>query len=314
MELRKYSHRSGSFDDMMLVGDQLSKSERLHVFGTDKPKDWTDYGGKVIYREVYYRGTTPVGFVAAYEYDRKEPGRAYVVTAVVESERRSGLATDMFRDCMDAFSKDPKLRRYSLNAVVDRDNDKSPGLIKKAGFIDVTHRDGYDPKHQRVMELPKAGSESITRDPIMAMQNYAVPFRIISGTSHDVKGVVDSLSKKELHFICPQSKHWVESPFKDLRYIAKAENGDVMGFVDGYCFPDDLDTVVLVIAVKKQYRGTGAADQLLQKVIDYCRRYHKKIFFRIDKNNAASVAFFNRYHPKLIRTTEDQYVYEMTVA
>ena len=92
-------------------------------------------------------------------------------------------------------------------------------------------------------------------DPIRNFQNYAVPFQIVTGTSHDVKGVVNSLSKKELHFICPESKHWVESPFKDLRYIAKAENGDVMGFVDGYCFPDDLDTVVLVIAVKKQYRG-----------------------------------------------------------
>ena len=104
-------------------------------------------------------------------------------------------------------------------------------------------------------------------DPIRRFQNYAQPFKIVTGTSHEIKGVVDSLSKKDLKFICPQSGKWVESPFKELRYIAKAEDGDVMGFIDGYCFPDDLDYIVLVIAIKEQYRGTGAADELLQKAV-----------------------------------------------
>lgn len=150
-------------------------------------------------------------------------------------------------------------------------------------------------------------------DPIRRFQNYAQPFKIVTGTSHEIKGVVDSLSKKDLKFICPQSGKWVESPFKELRYIAKAEDGDVMGFIDGYCFPDDLDYIVLVIAIKEQYRGTGAADELLQKALDYARSRHKKVFFRIDKGNRRSVEFFNRYHPKLLRETKDQYVYEMTV-
>ena len=172
MRLHEYSHRSGSFDDMMVIGNQLSKSERLYIFGTDRPKDWTDYGGKVVYREIYYHGTTPVGFVVAYEYDKKEPGCAYVVIAVIESERErrgsGSLATTMLQDCVKAFSTDPMLQRYSYNAINDIDIDKSPWLMRTVGFVDVAHRDSYDPKRQRVMELPKAGSESTLRDPIVA--------------------------------------------------------------------------------------------------------------------------------------------------
>ena len=107
---------------------------------------------------------------------------------------------------------------------------------------------------------------------------------------NDVKNIVDSLSKDELHHIC-------NGTFKKSPYVVYREvllvNNDPAAFIEAYSAIDEMnkDEAVCVCACKKEYRGNGYIKILGKRMLSKIKsKGIKKIYWETTKSNKASSA------------------------
>lgn len=106
----------------------------------------------------------------------------------------------------------------------------------------------------------------------------------------DAKYIYDNLSDTEKNYMSPSGR-FVDSPMLVYRYVHKVDNQPV-GMIE--CYPyngKSKISVFMIYAVKKEYRGQGIAGYMVNHMNQWLRSNtdYKKIIYRVDSNNQASI-------------------------
>ena len=121
---------------------------------------------------------------------------------------------------------------------------------------------------------------------------------------NDVKSIVDTLSKEELHHIC--GGEFKDSPYiryRDVYYVG----GKPAGFIDVY---GDYYDGVIVLAVAKKYRGKGIASRLVKKMeSEYPHHSTKYIIWKTDIDNIDSQKLAVKLGYKLVSSNSNEKIY-----
>jgi len=129
---------------------------------------------------------------------------------------------------------------------------------------------------------------------------------------NDVKKVVDSLSEKELNYIC--SGTFKDSPFvkyRDIHY----ENGEPVGFIDIYVNPESKNKGSIVIAVKEDARGKGIAKNLISKALKKTSSIKdlEVLEWKADNTNKESIALAQYFGFKFETKTSDRTIFSKSI-
>lgn len=120
VEKRKYQNK---FDEVKQIVDKLSKKELNYICnGTFKDSPY------VVYRDIYYVGAEPAGFIDVYSFDKDD---ANIVLAVLKKYRNRGIARSLVIDMEQKINvKSIK----NLTWKTDLDNIASQNLAKSLGY------------------------------------------------------------------------------------------------------------------------------------------------------------------------------------
>lgn len=122
----------------------------------------------------------------------------------------------------------------------------------------------------------------------------------------DIKEIVNSLSNKELLYIC--NGNFVDSPYVKYRECIKIDNKSV-GFIELYELEGE-ESLFITIVVKKEYRGMKLANILLDRMFNYYSdKKHYPFMWRADKENINSIKLAEKYNFKLVNETETKFEY-----
>ena len=125
LELNARQQRAykNKFDVVKQIVDQLPKKELDYICnGTFKDSPY------VVYRNIYYVGSEPAGFIDVYSFDEKD---ANIVLAVLDKYRNRGIASKLVQDMERKI--DVGSVRY-LTWKTDLDNKASQKLAKELGY------------------------------------------------------------------------------------------------------------------------------------------------------------------------------------
>ena len=83
-----------------------------------------------------------------------------------------------------------------------------------------------------------------------------------------------------------------------------------VGFIDCYRFNGGNTTAFILLAVSPEYRGSGIAKQMLAKAEFQCKQLgFKKLMYRVEKENKASVALAKAAGFKQQSESKTQYTF-----
>ena len=119
-EKRKYQNK---FDAIKQIVDKLSKKELNYICnGTFKDSPY------IVYRDIYYVGAKPAGFIDVYSFDKDD---ANIVLAVLKKYRNQGIARYL------VTNMEQKINVGSIKNLTwktDLDNTVSQNLAKSLGY------------------------------------------------------------------------------------------------------------------------------------------------------------------------------------
>ena len=134
------------------------------------------------------------------------------------------------------------------------------------------------------------------------------------------KKVFDAMSKEDQNYACPHG--YADSERTVYRDIIEGKNGKA-GFLEAHMFTPDSNYIYITIAVDKDLRGTGVADQLVTKMMQTMKMNHptKTLIWKVDKENIASIKLAERHgfkwdvnHEKLVYKLSGEALYESCIA
>lgn len=120
---RKQKYFRSRFKDVKKITDQLDKNDLYHICGGEF-KD-SPY---VVYRDIKYIGSAPVGFIDVYAFDERN---MYIVLAVLKEYRGRGIAKELVKKMERDI--DVKSIKY-LVWKTDKDNTGSQKLARQMGY------------------------------------------------------------------------------------------------------------------------------------------------------------------------------------
>lgn len=129
----------------------------------------------------------------------------------------------------------------------------------------------------------------------------------------DIKRIVDNLT--------PQEKKWLyhgdtfkDSPYvvyRNLKYL-KGIRGSIGGFLEAYIFPKEEQNMYISIAVEKQARGKGIADDLVTEFMQVAKLNYpnKTVIWKVNEDNIASIKLAKRHG--FTRNKDGDYIYHLS--
>ena len=129
----------------------------------------------------------------------------------------------------------------------------------------------------------------------------------------DIKRIVDNLT--------PQEKKWLyhgdtfkDSPYvvyRNLKYL-KGIRGSIGGFLEAYIFPKEEQNMYISIAVEKQARGKGIADDLVTEFMQVAKLNYpnKTVIWKVNEDNIASIKLAKRHGFTLNK--DGNYIYHLS--
>lgn len=129
----------------------------------------------------------------------------------------------------------------------------------------------------------------------------------------DIKRIVDNLT--------PQEKKWLyhgdtfkDSPYvvyRNLKYL-KGIRGSIGGFLEAYIFPREEQNIYISIAVEKQARGKGIADDLVTEFMQVAKLNYpnKTVIWKVNEDNIASIKLAKRHG--FTRNKDGDYIYHLS--
>ena len=86
---------------------------------------------------------------------------------------------------------------------------------------------------------------------------------------------------------------------ENSHYVLALNSGKIIGFAGIKLSLDSAD--VMNIAVKKEFRNSGIATELLQNLINYCKEHHiKNIFLEVNEKNFPAINLYSKLGFKFI--------------
>lgn len=86
---------------------------------------------------------------------------------------------------------------------------------------------------------------------------------------------------------------------ENSHYVLALNSGKIIGFAGIKLSLDSAD--VMNIAVKKEFRNSGIATELLQNLINYCKNHHiKNIFLEVNEKNFPAINLYSKLGFKFI--------------
>ena len=201
----------------------------------------------------------------------------------------------------------PSQRKYPLN-----DEAHVRAAIKMFNHVDSAHEEELARRIKSKMK--KFGIDDVEVGPSNKFSKYytnkkksskkesaIIPITEALGNKvdfRDIKRIVDKLS--------PQEKKWLyhgdtfkDSPYviyRNLKYL-KGIRGSIGGFLEAYVFPGEEQNIYISIAVEKQARGKGIADDLVTEFMQAAKLNYpnKTVVWRVNKDNIASIKLAKKH-------------------
>lgn len=214
---------------------------------------------------------------------------------------------DLLLSLKDTVMKPNKSAKVTQGIITEAtlEMDENTENLAHEPMIDETNYniDTVLKKDQKKDEEPEEIGEDVKNEPEAdPIDNIAEETFAYKNIFPDIKQIVDTLSHKELLYIC--GGEFRNSPnviYRDISYV----DGSPAAFIDVYYIPETHRQKIIdnqadiVFACKKEYRGKGLISKLIAKMLSEFssnKKYTKyNLLWTVDNNNRASIELAKKF-------------------